>query len=60
MDKETRRRKWQMKSLNDIGGERRFRTREEIPKPIKAKTRRLKKQEILKYAKDDQDVLFDG
>lgn len=51
-DKETRRRKWQMKRLNDVGGERRFRTKEQAPKPIKEQVKRPKKKELLKYAYD--------
>lgn len=41
-----------MKRLNDIGGERRFRTKEQVPKPIKEKKRKVSKRELINYAYD--------
>jgi hypothetical protein len=50
MDKEQRRRKWETKRLNEIGGERRFRTKLQTPKPVKEKKKRLTKKDILNFA----------
>lgn len=49
-DKEVRRRKWQQKRINDIGGERRFRTKKIDPKVIKEERRRPTKKELLNDA----------
>lgn len=60
-DKELRRRKWQMKRLNEMGGERRFRTKEQVPKPIKEKKRKVSKRELINYAYDpDRDIDIDS
>ena len=54
IDKELRRRNFEAKRLYE---ERRFKKRIETPKPIKEKTKRLKKQEILNHDEDD-DFLY--
>ena len=53
MDKEIRRRKWEQKRLNEIGGERRFRTKKILPKVIKEELRKPSKKEILDYEFDE-------
>jgi len=59
-EKELRRRKWQMKRLNEMGGERRFRTKEQVPKPIREKKRKVSKRELINYAYDPDRVIDDG
>ena len=54
MDKEKRRRNYEAKRLYE---ERQYRNKVQTPKPIKEKTKRLNKKELLKHGHDEDYCL---